>query len=108
MHLCIGSGGQDCGGLNQDRSKSAHLRHLEACASPQGLHLSERAQLFMPASGPGCRTTTFDESNLVPLTLSFGPAPATPTNSHSVPKGDVGQSYRFHRWLKGGENFLTR
>src|SRR5262249_34263230 len=40
MHLCIGSGGQDCGGPNQDRSKSAHLRHLEACASPQGLHLS--------------------------------------------------------------------
>src|SRR5215472_2834663 len=46
MHLRIGSGGQDCDGRNQDRSKSAHLPHLEVCASPQGLHLSETSAAF--------------------------------------------------------------
>src|SRR6516225_11554150 len=47
MHLRIGSCGQDCDGRNQeDRSKSAHLPHLEVCASSQGLGLYERRFLW--------------------------------------------------------------
>src|SRR5262249_13687783 len=45
MHLRIGSGGQDCDGRNQNRSKSEHLPHLEVC---KGLHVSERAPPLCP------------------------------------------------------------
>src|SRR5215831_12309507 len=46
-----GTGGQDCDGRNQDMSKSAHLPHLEVCASPQGLHLSETSAAFYACFG---------------------------------------------------------
>ena len=50
MHLRIGTGGQDCDGRNQDRSKSAHLPHLEVC---KVYTYQKRGAAFMSATGLG-------------------------------------------------------
>ena len=54
MHLRIGSGGQDSDGRNQDRSKSAHLPHLEVYASRNYTFVETSAAFYARfGSNPG-------------------------------------------------------
>src|SRR5215471_224089 len=108
MHLRIGSGGEDCGGPNQDRSKSAHLRHLEACASPQGLHLSETSAAFYARFGSRLSNDYLRRKQPCTAYPQLRTCPGDTDQLTLSAKRRRWESYRFHRWLKGGENFLTR